>query len=76
MHNEINIKQVKDKTHGGNWSTWRDCHSGDLILVAEGLQCCNCGAYTEDGKTWKPAPRTNKEYEAIRKQKALDKFNG
>jgi hypothetical protein len=43
------------KTHGGNWAVAsRDCQARDLILIKEGVQCCNCGAYsTDDGKTWK-----------------------
>jgi hypothetical protein len=35
----------------------RPCKAGDLFHSGRGLQCGNCGAYTEDhGKTWEMAP--------------------
>ncbi len=45
----------KPRTHGGTWAVRRSCNANDLILIKEGVQCTNCGAYSPDcGKTWIP----------------------
>lgn len=41
-------------THGGPWRCGRSCGAFDQILISEGTQCANCGAYTTDlGATWR-----------------------